>query len=76
MKSSFFEWFEVKVFITKSEFKYDFELLPNYSDFVNSNDCIGKISSISIRKNSTLFDETFIFEPVKINIYVETLDLC
>ena len=43
--------------------------------FLNSHDCIGKISSISTRKNSNLL-ATHIFGLVNINFNVKTLDLC
>ena len=42
----------------------------NYIDFVNSDDCIRKISSISIRKNANV-SETFNFEPMKMNFNVK-----
>ena len=52
-----------------------FKLLAKFSYFVNYDDCIGKISSRSIRSSCNLF-ETFIFGHVKMNFNVKTWDLC
>ena len=52
-----------------------FKLFQKYSDFVNSDDCIGNISSISIRNSPNLF-EKLICRPMKIKLNVKTLDLC
>ena len=52
-----------------------FKLLQKYSDFVNSDDCIRKISSIFIR-NNLIFFETAIFGPIKFTFNVKTLNLC
>ena len=51
------------------------KLLQKCADFVNSDECIGKISSISVRNNPYLF-ETLTFEPMKMNLNVKTLNLC
>ena len=51
------------------------KLLQKYNDFLNYDDCIGKISSISIRKNSNVL-ETPIFGSMKMNFFFKTLDLC
>ena len=56
-------------------FLFFIKLLTKYSAFVNSDDCIGNISSRSITNYIKLF-ETLIFGPVKMNFYVKTLDLC
>ena len=45
------------------------KLRQKYSDFVNSDDCIGMISSISIRNDPNLF-QTFIYGPIKISFSV------
>ena len=70
------------IFIYLIEYKYlyyiyslFFLLLTIYSDFVNCDDCIGKISSISIRNKLNL-SETHIFGSIKMNFNVNTLDLC
>ena len=34
-----------------------FEILPNFNDFVNSDDCIGKITSKSIRLKSVFIQK-------------------
>ena len=47
--------------------------LPQYIDFINSDDYIGNISSISIRSDHNLF-EILIFGSVKLNYYAITLD--
>ena len=36
-----------------------FKLLPKISDFINSDDCIGKITSNSIRLKPVLFKKRF-----------------
>ena len=51
------------------------QLLPKYSDLVNSDDHIGTISSISICDINNLIETTFV-GPAKINLNVITLDLC
>ena len=55
-------------------FAFFSKCLPKYSDFVNSYDYIGKISSISIF-SSNLMKKLF-YGPMKMNFYVKTLDLC
>ena len=67
VKNLFLQNFVAVFFILK--------LLRKCSDFENSNDCIEKISSISIRNNLNLF-ETHILGFMKINFNVKKLDLC
>ena len=54
---------------------YIYATVPKNSDFVINDDCIGKILSTFIINNLYLF-ETLIFEPMKINFNLNTLDLC
>ena len=52
-----------------------FQMTSKVQRFLNSDDSIGEISTISIRNSPNLF-ETLIFWPMKINFNVKISDLC